>query len=360
LLFEPEQKTKYFRSRYSPIGLDLGHAHIKMLQLKRSKNDLYLHQKVIFPTPGGSIKGGFIANPELLVKHLKSVNQKTGWHGRQVNLCLNSDACNLHIVRMPQMSKHELNRAMHLEAERLFHYKTGQAVVAHTLINNKNHNGLKFSEHLLTAVSKEIVTAYTAVTVESGLTPLSLGVKPLTLLQSVQYARNAGLSESQSPFVLIDFGSESTLILVTGSDGYLFHQSINIGLDHFIETVQSRETLSRISAKRHIFSGESLAHKGLLDIADRLTRSVAQTLEYFYENQSPAEKRPPKTISACGGCIFIPGLATHLQHNLNMKLILFNPFRCIKGNGKPNFTISDNEGSLFSLAQGLALQGWSE
>jgi type IV pilus assembly protein PilM len=360
LLFEPEQKTKYFRSRYSPIGLDLGHAQIKMLQLKRSENDLYLHQKVIFPTPEGSMKGGCIADPELLVKHLKSVNQKTGWHGRQVNLCLNSDACNLHIVRMPRMTIHELNRAMHLEAERLFHYKTGQAVVAHTLINNKNHNGLRFGEYLLTAVSKEIVAAYTAVTVESGLTPLSLGVKPLTLLQSVQYVRTAGLSESHSPFVLVDFGSESTLILIAGSDGYLFHKSINIGLDHFIEKVQSREALNRISAQRRIYSGESLAHKGLLDIADRLTRSVAQTLEYFYENQSPAEIRPPKTISACGGCIFIPGLAAHLQNNLNMKLVLFKPFRCIKGSGKSNFTISDNEGALFSVAQGLALQGWTE
>ncbi len=302
---------------------------------------------------------GNIVDSDLLIKHLKRAKQKASWHGNRVNLCLNNQACYLRQVTMPEMTGREMSRAMRLEAEKLFPLIIDQAVIAYALINKRTVNGAPAGEYLLAAVSKEIADVYTLIAVKAGFSPASLGVAPLTILQSARYTLTSDHPNIRTPFILIDCGAETTSLLITADHGYLFHRYISIGLNHFIRAVKVRESLNQESAEQQVFSSKSLAQKGLLDLAGKLSRSVAQTLEYYFEHQNHAGHILPSTIAACGGGIFIPGLAAHLQNDLQLKLVLYNPLHPFKNNSAAHRNVSKHEGALFTTAHGLALKGWS-
>ena len=329
-----------------------------MLQLRHKRGEMNLHRKGIFSTPDGAIVKGKIINSTPLVDQLKRAKEMGGWHGNRVNLCLNSQACYLRIVTMPGMTGHDLNRAMHLEAERLFPLNIEQAVVTYTLINKKSLKGVPSGEYLLSAVSKSTSDPYLSVAVKAGLNPVSLVIEPLSIVQSVRYARAANHLNNRSPFILIDCGTETTGFLILNSRGYLFHRNINIGLNHFISAVDCRESTDKPAVLRRIFARGTLDEKGLLAVADRLSDKISRALDYYFEQDKPPVNNLPQTIAACGGGIFIPGLAAHLQNCLRLKMELYNPLHNLIEGYEPGHSISQNEGALFATAHGLALKGW--
>lgn len=329
-----------------------------MLQLRHNRGELNLHRKGIYPTPAGAIVKGRIINSTPLVEQLKRAKERGGWHGNRVNLCINSQACYLRIVTMPEMTGYDLNRAMHLEAERLFPLNIEQAVVTYTLINKKSLKGVPAGEYLLAAVSKTTSDPYLSVAAKAGLNPVSLVIEPLSILQSVRHARAANHFNNRSPFLLIDCGTETTGFLILNSRGYLFHRNINIGLNHFISAVDCRESTDKSAVLRQIFAGGTLDEKGLLAVADRLSNKISRALDYYFEHGKPPVNNMPQTIAACGGGIFIPGLAAHLQKCLHLKMELYNPLHNLIEDYGPGHSISQNEGALFATAHGLALKGW--
>jgi len=319
---------------------------------------MHLHRKDIFPTAAGAIVKGRIINSIPLVEQLNRAKAKGGWHGNRVNLCLNSQACYLRIVTMPEMTGHDLKRAMHLEAERLFPLNIEQTAVTYTLIDKKSLKGLPAGEYLLAAASKTISDPYISVAVKAGLNPVSLVIEPLSILQSVRYARAAAHLNNFSPIILIDCGTEATGFLILNSRGYLFHRNINIGLNHFLEAVDCRESKDKPAALRRIFARGTLNEKNLLSVADRLSNKISRALDYYFEQERPPANNMPQIVAACGGGIFIPGLAAHLQNCLHLKLVLYNPLHDLIGGYEPGHSISQNEAALFATAHGLALKGW--
>jgi len=352
--------TNTYSGKYSPIGIDLGSAQVKMLQLKQERGKVSLSQKSIFPTPEGFIVNGKITDSGPFIKQLRRAKQESRWHGNRVNLCLNNQVCYLRTVQMPEISGSELDRAMHLAAEKYFPLAIDQAVISYVPIKKRCCDSNPVMEYLLVAVNKEFSDVYTSVAVEAGFNPVSLDIKPLAMLRSVKNNFIFNQSDNISTHIFIDCGNETTIILITNGREYLFHRSLNFGLVHFIRTIQARESINRFSAQGRTFSKDSLVNKGLLDMVINFSRTIAQTLEYFFEQENLQENELPSTISVCGGCIFIPGLAEHLQNDLKVKLHLYNPLHYLNDISKIQNNSSRQRDALFTYAHGLALRGWSK
>jgi type IV pilus assembly protein PilM len=344
---------------YSPIGIDIGNARVKMLQLVNRKGQIRVHQKCHFPIPQGTFLDGRLAETSILLKKLKAAKQNQNWHGKQAVICLENRATFMSLVNLPLLSARELEQALQLEAENRFPLAGREAVFSYIPTGGSADNGSISRQYLLAATSKETADNYCHLALGAGFNPLALETAPPALHRS---AMQDYFAEAQGPAnlsITINIGYSSTVVLVSSGDAYLFHRIINRGIVSFLQAHSAPCPDKAPPSLNHIFAPGSLAEKNLLEPAARLARAFKETITYYLENYAAAAAQKPDTITLSGGCTFIPGLGRYLQNSMGCKLSPHNPLQDLGINGKQRNSNNHNyEGLLFPVAHGLALRGW--
>ncbi|MGM0651709.1 MAG: hypothetical protein ACQES4_02860, partial [Bacillota bacterium] len=110
------RKTTTRRRKFSPVGLDLGSAMIKMVQLHRQRGIISVSSGFISRTPEGAFNNGELVNPDLPARKIKSVLDQYSWQGNIINISLNPQSFYYRTVRMPRLEKEALRKAMYWEA----------------------------------------------------------------------------------------------------------------------------------------------------------------------------------------------------------------------------------------------------
>jgi len=353
-------QLKGFRSRYSQIGIDIGSARIKMIQLCHKRGRLCLHCKTISPTPAETFSNGLLVNPDGLSKELARLKEKYRWHKNRINLCLGPQAFYLRRVRLPKMKAKEISKAMFWEVEKHFPLPAADAVFDFCPADSFTAEEKQTSDYLLAAVAKDTADKYTAAAAKAGFFSASLDIQPLALFRSLK-GSNTGqesrLPEKKALRVILDTGFKHSIILITGGNQYLYYRSIKTGIDHFCRALlQGGETDYR-SAYRKLYEKSPLEGKNLLSAADMFASKIGQSIAYWAD-QSECPETALYSMEFCGGGAFIPGLASHIEKKLSLKRFLYNPLSPITGSSLNKQPEIYREETLFPAAYGLALRGW--
>lgn len=344
---------------YSPIGIDIGSARVKILQLVNRKGQIRVNQKCHFPVPRGSFHDGRIDDSSLLREKLKMAKKNLDWHGKQAFISLENRAAFMTTVNLPSLSEGELDQALQLEAENRFPLAGSKAVFSYIPTGRPSDNGSISRQYLLATTGRETADSYCHLALRAGFYPLALETAPLALHRS---AIQASISEPQGSANLqfsINIGFSSTVFLASSGPFYLFHRIINRGIASFLQTTAEPCPEKKSIELKHLFTPGSLADKKLLEPAARLARALEETITYYFENYASAAAQKPDAITLSGGGIFIPGLGKYLQNSLECKLSLHNPLQALEiMDGDKNSNNHNYEGLLFAVAHGLALRGW--
>lgn len=321
-----------FRGRFSPIAVDLGPSSIKLLQLEQQRGRIVVTEKQIVSLAGATLSLGPAATngaPAALRRALQEGN----WRGRRANLSLNSRYCHIKTVIMPRLKAAHLRRAMRLEAEKQLPLKLSAAVIDYCHNRTIGGNGCAADEFLLAAAAKEIADACCRTAVEADLTPLSLDAAPAALLRSLRHHRPAGVNGGTR--ILVDCSLAAANLLIASAGAYRYHRVLNSPAPSL--KVDSSAQIDPVTA------------------AQKLAHEITLSLEYWL-SRNDREGDRPQVVEICGDALFIPGLASALQQNLPLKLILYNPLCSLEpGSGRGR---QAHEGALFATAHGLALRGW--
>ncbi len=344
------------RGKYSNLGLDLGSAMIKILQLKQHRGRIAIHHRVAFqPSTAYSRQEPGNERKEIIEK-LNRCRLESGFRGNRVNLCLSGRDCYMKTLVMPPMKPKELKKALHLEAEKLFPLKAEEAVINYCDNGTANYNGQETRELLLVATTRNKADYYTNLALEAGFDPVSLETEPLSLLRSLYYRSPRSLKINK-PRLLLEIGAgASTLILLAGGL-YRHHRVLGPGINSIYHPVASRAEGSVIPAGRRV-SGENreIRKRPVEKAAAQLVRSIEETLEYWAV-QGEQDRLKLTSLELCGGGVFIPGLASYLQEKLHLKLCLHDPLRQLAGSSD-HAQAADHSGVVYATAHGLALGGW--
>ncbi len=356
----PSNQLKGFRSRYSQIGIDIGSARIKMIQLCHKRGRLSLHCRAISPTPAETFSDGLLVNPDGLSKELARLKEKYRWHKNKVNLCLGPQAFYLRRVRLPEMKAKEISKAMFWEVEKHFPLPAADAVFAFCPVDSFTAEKKQASEYLLAAVAKETADKYTAAAAKAGFFSASLDIQPLALFRSLKVCntgQESWLPEKKPLRVILDTGFKQSIILIIGGNQFLYYRSIKTGIDHYCRALlQGGETNYR-SAYRKLFEKSPLEGKNLLGAADKFASKIGQSLAYWADHSDYPEGAL-YSMEFCGGGAFVPGLASHIERTLTLKRFLYNPLSTVTGSSLNKQPDTYREETLFPAAYGLALRGW--
>ena len=247
-----------------PIGLDIGHNSIKMIQLVTNGWQIGVLAADKVRIDAG-IDGDEQARRSFVISAIKQMLAKGNFRGRNVVSCLPNDRLKITSLRLAEVENDKIEQALRRESVQRFGLDPDKDAMNYVLAGNVRHGDEVKNELVLFAVDNETVTSHIGVLKEAGLRPAAIDTVPCALFRS--FGRLLKRQEDKEyTVVFVDLGSRFTTVVFGRGGEISFVKQIPIGGEKF-----NRE----IAAKLGITVGEAEMLRDMLR-AER-GRSVSES-----------------------------------------------------------------------------------
>jgi type IV pilus assembly protein PilM len=369
-----------------PIGLDVGHNSIKMIQLLMNGE----HISVLAADEARidhSINSDEQNRRDFIVSSIKKMLARGNFHGRNVVSCLPSGKLKITSLRLPETEKDEIEQALRKEVTQRFGLDPDKDSMDYVIAGNVRQGDEIKNELILFAIDKETIQDHIQMLSEAGLKPMAIDTIPYALFRS--FERSLRRQEDRDcTLVFVDVGSRVTTV-VFGREGKIsFVKEIPIGGEKFNQEVAAKLSISigeaevlrdalRMERGLSMPKPNSVAHGSggnwqemdastrqvMVDavsaVVEDLAREISLCLRYY--TVTFRGKRVERAVIAGGGA-YEDILLSVLHRHLTVELEVAQPLRGFDlSSERTNLNFdSDRRGFLceWAIAVGLSLKGW--
>lgn len=332
------------------VGLDIGSATVKLVELKDRKGGQFLLQRIgVEPLSPEAIVDGSIMDSSLVVDAIQKLTQQTGVKNPNFGTSVSGHSVIIKKIELPAMDAAELAESIQWEAEQHIPFDINDVRLDYVTLS-ENEPGRETMEVLLVAVKREKVNDYVSVISQSGKTPALVDVDAFAIQNA--YELNYDL-DPLKVVALVNMGAGVTNINIVSRAQSVFWRDISFGGNQFTEALQREFNLSFDQAEL-LKRGESVgaygandARKVLDGVSAEMATEIQKTFDFFGATSSEG---PVDELVLSGGCALTPNLQEVLRERFGVPTELLNPFRRIQ------FKESDfNREWLESIAPMLAV-----
>ncbi len=299
------------RSQVQPIGLDIGHDGVKMLQVETVGQTLAVVAAARQPFAAPARE-----NPELrlasAVDLIRQMFRQGGFSGRRVVTAVPREILHVKNLRMPLIPQHELAAAVRFEARNIFPFDTDKAHIQ-ILPAGEVRQGIDVRQEVIVLAARhEDVNAFVEQIHRCGCVLESMDVEACALYRSQErFIRRR--EDEQDVNILVDVGYRRCKIVIGRGRDISFMKSIDIGSQHLHEAVSRKLGITMDEARalrRRLIEaapgpGLSLdavrrdsVRQAVFDATrstmEQLSREIALCLRYYsvtFRGQRPAKLR---------------------------------------------------------------------
>ena len=359
-----QDKIKNFFTNFEKgplIGLDIGINAVKVAYMTSGRKGSYKLENY------GSIALSEAAIIEDQVQKHEEVVQAIGQAIRQAGL-KNHHITNLGMdgpntvtkrLQVPDGTKEDVEDNILWEAEQYIPFGADDSELDYAIIRTIEEEDVK--DAIVAASRTDVVEQFLELTKEAGLQVrnVDLNVFAISNLFEVVYADNlTKLSEEGA--IIIDFGAQTTTIIVYKDGAPLLTKEINLGGVLITEEIQRSMGLSYEEAEDLKTRGDdngNLPEEIVAIITEQIEKLLTELKKVlnFYITAGSSEQ--VGYCYVCGGSSRLPGLIENLQNIVGVEVELFNPFEKITYD-KKRFNQEELEQIATSgiVAMGLALR----
>jgi len=380
------------RRHIGPIGLDIGHASIKMLQLSGDGRRLSVHRLLERRVPACGDDDETRRQGAILT--MKGMLEEGDFHGTEAAVCLANDRLKVTSVRLSESDVTQTAAQLYKEAALRFGLDPGQDPIQYIPAGTVRQGDQVRHEVILFATGRRETEEDLAVLDQVGLT--AVGLEPIACALARGFDRTLWRDEDKSgTSILVDVGRRSTTVVFSRAGEISFVKVVPAGVERFDQEIAAKlgvepaeaETLrktwrsatvegSDVSLAIPVGTGtqsDSLSHpvsrhpKGLdpsvtrtladtvRGVAEALAREVSLCVRYYTVTfRGHAIER----VIVCGGGAYEPLLLATIKAQVGVEVETARPFRgmggCTDGRDNP----SQQGGCEWAVALGLALKGW--
>jgi len=337
----------------SILGLDIGTHNVKLIELARDKEGVTLLSAGSMPTPPKTASSNLAIDQQALAHLIQELIKGTGAKSREVNISLPEAQVFTRVIEMPVLSDRELASAIKWESEQYIPLPMEQVNMDFTVLSDGKDTANGKMKILLVAAPKALTERYMQLMELSELIPLAAETEIIALsralVRSVPTVPNV---------MMISLGGQTTDIAILHKGILTFTRSISAGGDALTRALSESLDFTLLQAEsykktygleKNILEGKILAVvKPVMDtIIGEIRRAVG-----FFEEQYKNEHIGVILLS--GGNAKLPGLIPYVAEATGIEVQQGNPWVGIRKD--PRFAVLNAEGSLFSVAIGLALR----
>jgi len=385
-------KTRSLR----PIGLDIGHNSIKMIQLTTNEGQIgVIAADKIRIDP--SVNGDGQERRNFVVSAVKQMLDKGNFRRRDVISCLPNDRLKITGLRLAEAESSEIEQSLKKEAAQRFGMDPDKDAINYMLAGSVRQGDEVKNELILFAVDDETIRSHIEMLEEARLRLVAIDTVPCALFRSFERTLRRQ-EDREHTVVFVDVGSQFTTVVFGRGGEISFVKQIPIGGEKFSReiaaklgiSVKEAETLRKtlrteigLSAAQPFGSelrtvemlgsteqaGEDrqrldeATRQVMVDVIGTVAQELAREISlcFRYYTVTFRGKRVERAVFAGGGA-YESILINILKRQLTVEIELAQPLKGFDLSSEKtgiNFD-SDRRGLLceWAIAVGLGLKGW--
>jgi len=370
-----------------PIGLDIGHNSIKMIQLQMNEE-----QKSVIAAEKVRIDSGINGDGQkrrsFIISAIRRMLEKGNFHRRNVISCLPNEGLKITSLRLAEVQSDGIEQTLKNEVVQRFGLDPDEDAMRYVVVGNVHQGDEIKNELILFAADNETIKSHIEMLEEAGLRPVSIDTIPCALFRSFERSLRRQ-EDKEHTVVFVDVGNQFTTVVFGRGGEISFVKQIPIGAKRFNEEITAklgvdiseaemlREALQMeksLSMPKPDLEEQATAENGhkldastrqaIVDVvsavAEELTREISLCLRYY--TVTFRGKRVRRAFFTGGGAYeYI--LLDVLKRQLAVEIEVAQPLKGFDMSSERenlNFD-SDRRGLLceWTVAVGLSLKGWN-
>lgn len=346
-----------------PIGLDIGHRSVRLVQLRQSGGGLVAQEVKQAQLPL-DVEHDSAAWRAAVCQAIAQTVAKSRFVGRSVVSCLAGDEIKIRSMRVEPAELEDMDAYIRQH-------------VAPKMTLDPLHDEIRYwtagevftgqqtkKEMIFFGVSQQTLQSHIQLIEQAGLEPAAIDTVPAALARCFQHSQRRREDQNQVN-VFIDIGELFTTVLIARGAQAAFIKQIGLAGRRLTEQVAQRLGISLHEAARLRLRltdprGDALdpqtrqaAKDALCPLVEQLTQEVALCLKYY--SIAFRGQRPTQAIFA-GGQAYEPLLLDALRGQLGIEIRLSEPFIGIDTAGAQFDPAAPPQRSEWTIAVGLALK----
>lgn len=371
-----------------PIGLDIGHNFIKMIQLSMDDGHIIRVSAADKTRIAPDINGDEQERREFVISAVRQMLAEGNFRGKDVISCLPNDKLKITSLRLVETEAEEIEQVLREEVAQRFGLNPDIDAVNYVVAGNVQQGDEMKNELVLFVADNETIRSHIEMVEEMGLRPASIDAIPCALFRSFERSLRRQEDKEQT-MVFVDVGSWFTTVVFGRGGQISFVKQIPIGGDKFNRQVATKLGVSiseaeilrdRLRKERAAdlssvgvengrwASGTDSASRGGLDastrqvmvdaigaVAEELAREISLCFKYY--TVTFRGKRVERAVLAGGGA-YENILLNVLRRQLTVEIETAQP---LKGFDMMNVNFESDKRDLlceWAVAVGLGLKGF--
>ena len=221
-----------------PIGLDIGHNFIKMIQLAINGGHIsVVAADKIRIDPG--INGDGEERKNFIISAIKQMLTGGNFNGRDVVSCLPNGRLKITSFRLAETETEEMEQILRKEVSHRFGLDPEKDTVNYIIAGNVQQGDEIKNELILFAAKDEIIKNHIGMLEEAGLKPVAIDTVPCALFRSFERLLRRREDKEQT-IVFVDLGSQFTTVVFGRGGEISFVKQIPIGGEKINREIASK------------------------------------------------------------------------------------------------------------------------
>jgi type IV pilus assembly protein PilM len=340
----------------SIVGVDIGAHSIKVCELSGTPGKFKVERFGVFTLSEAALIEDEIQKPSEMIEGIQEAFKRAGIKSKTVCLGLFGPNTMTKRLPVPDGTKEEIEDHIMWEVEQYITFGADDSMIDFSVMEENDAGG---RDALVAAARSDVVDSYMDLFKEAKLSVKVVDLNVIALSNAFEEAYSKNLDEYSEGTLLIDFGAQTTKVIVYKRGGPIFTKEIPIGGGLITEEIQRQMGVSYEEAedlKTTVDGNGNLPQEVLAIINNQLDNLVAEVRKNinFYVTQGSAEKVENCFIS--GGSSLLPGLVDKLAAVAGIPVEKFDLFSNIKIDEKK---LGDNIELISAIAPtviGLAMR----
>ena len=370
-----------------PIGLDIGHSSVKMIQLAMNGGQISVIAAGKTLIDAG-IDGDSQARRAAVISAVKRMLADGSFRGRDVVSCLPNDGLKITSLRLGETGTEEIEQSLKKEVVQRFGLNPDKDAMDYMVAGDVQQGEEIKNELILFAADNETIKSHIQMLEEAGLRPVAIDTVPCALFRIFERSLRRQ-EDRERTLVFVDVGSRWTVVVFGRGGEISFVKQIPIGGEKFNQEIATRLGIKSGEAqmlrdKLRTEKGVRISQSGpvaqasdgngqILDaatrqvivdaisaVAEELAREISLCLRYY--TVTFRGKRVERAIFT-GGEAYENILLNVLRRQLTVEIEVAQPLRGfdLSSEGAHVNFDSDRRGLLceWAVAVGLSLKGWN-
>ena len=356
----------FANKKIGPIGLDIGHNSIKMIQLAQANEKLRIFGVDEVPFDP-ELNNNDQLKTDFVISAIREMRSRVKFHGTEVITSLPNDLVKIKSLRFDATDNEQIEQLLRTEVADSFGLDPDTDQVQYMVAGEVYQGEETKNEVIVLAAENNTLEQYIVMLEEAGLTPVAIDAIPCALFRC--FERSLRRQEDQNlASVLVDIGYCFTTVVIGRGQNIIFVKQIPLAGKHLNAEVASRMQVDlkdsmMLRSKLRKENADTINQSTRQDVINAMSRVIedlAREISLCFKYYAVTFRgQKPREIVLAGGEASEDILLETLERQLGVATKTMQPFRGFDLS-TANFKSGDGDNAHceWAVATGLSMKGW--